>query len=179
MSMEGNEMTSRHKQLLRCFAHLPQQILSLHQIDNATEFVLHSLCHEGGFNLSKAAYFIDNPDFDCLKGVAGFNKDEEVHTCDDILANEDYFTRHMDSCQFNKRVRRITAPSVKKIDDSIEKAVSRLAALLEIEDPSYYTLTIKHNNFGLVIYEQKTAEDHKMQEELLTGLALLGFCPIN
>ena len=177
--MDASEMSSRHKQLLRCFAYLPQQLLSLHEIDNATEFVLHSLCHEGGFNLSKAAYFIDNPDFDCLKGIAGFNGDEEVNTCENVLANRDYFDQHISNCAFSKKVRTINESSIRKADKSIEEAVKHLAELLEIEDPSHYTLTIKHNNFGLVIYEQKDAEDHVAQQDLLTGLALLGFCPVS
>ena len=37
----------RYQQLLKCFTHLPQQILSLRDIDNVTEYVLHSLCDEG------------------------------------------------------------------------------------------------------------------------------------
>ncbi len=175
-------MTSRHKQLLRCFAYLPQQILSLHEIDNATEYVLHSLCHEGGFNLSKAAYFVDNPDFDCLKGVAGFNGDEEVQTCENVLANKEYFDQHIKNCAFSNKVREINESSIRKSDKSIEETVKRLAELLEIEDPSHYTLTIKHNNFGLVIYEHKASseeENHEKQKDLLTGLALLGFCPIS
>lgn len=177
--MDTTEITSRHKQLLRCFAYLPQQILSLHEIDNATEFVLHSLCHEGGFNLSKAAYFIDNPDFDCLKGIAGFNSDEEVNTCENVLANREYFDQHIKKCAFSNRVREINESSIKRADNSIEETVKRLAELLKIEDPSHYTLTIKHNNFGLVIYEQKGSEDHTDHQDLLTGLSLLGFCPVS
>lgn len=177
--MDKSEITSRHKQLLRCFAYLPQQIISLHEIDNATEFVLHSLCHEGGFNLAKAAYFIDNPDFDCLKGIAGFNGDEEINTCENVLANREYFEQHMNECGFSKKVRNINETSIKKADRSLEEEVERLAALLSIDEPSYYTLPIKHNNFGIVIYKQKPTEDFQSHQDLLTGLALLGFCPVS
>ncbi len=86
--MKPNELTPRYEALLRCFTHLPQQILSLHKIDNATEYVLHSLCDAGCLDLQKAAYLVDNPDFDCLQGVAGFNKAEEVHTCEKVLDDE-------------------------------------------------------------------------------------------
>ena len=41
-----------------------------------SEFVLHDICNPNCFNLQKAAFLVDNPDFDCLKGVAGFSADE-------------------------------------------------------------------------------------------------------
>ena len=55
---------------------LPQKILSLHGRADLAEFVLRDLCHERCFNLKKAAFFIDNPDFNHLKGIAGFCHEE-------------------------------------------------------------------------------------------------------
>lgn len=75
--MEHTTMSPRHKQVLVCLSCLPHKMLSVHGLSNATEFVLHELCQSSCFNLKKAAYFVDNPDFDRLQGVAGFNKEEE------------------------------------------------------------------------------------------------------
>ena len=177
--MKQNENSPRYQRLLKCFTQLPQQILSLSDVDNVTEYVLHSLCDEGCLNLSKAAYFIDNPDFDCLKGLAGFNKDEEIYTCDTVLNDEVHFREHMDSCAFNKKVRAINLPSARKLVESQDKCVQRLATILGIRNPMYHTWTIKHDNYGLLIFERAPIEDHTLQQEFLKGLSLLGFCPVS
>ena len=48
-------------------------MLSCDNVENMIEFVLHCLCSEDCFNMPKAAYFVDNIDFNCLKGIAGYN----------------------------------------------------------------------------------------------------------
>lgn len=177
--MKLNEMTPRHEGLLRCFTHLPRQILSLHELDNATEYVLHSLCDEGCLNLMKAAYFVDNPDFNCLKGIAGFNKEEEIYTCDKVLSDVSHFSDHIDRCAYNQRIRTITVPSARRKGESTEHLIARLADLLEMENPSSHSWNIKHDNFGLLIYEHSSGADKHFHEEFLHGLSILGFCPIS
>ena len=54
-------------------ADLPKRMVPLYDLEaigNIPEFVLHDLCHEDCFNLKKAAFLVDNPDFDSLQGVA-------------------------------------------------------------------------------------------------------------
>ena len=130
--MKPNSVAPRYQQLLKCFTHLPEQILSLHDIDNVTEYVLHSLCVEDCLNLSKAAYFIDNPDFDCLKGVAGFNKQEETYTYDVPLNDHNHFREHVSNCAFNKKVRDISAPSGRRANMAPERTVDFLAHKLRL-----------------------------------------------
>ena len=176
--MKPNEVAPRYHQLLKCFTHLPQQILSLNGIDNVTEYVLHSLCDEGCLNLSKAAYFIDNPDFDCLKGVAGFNKDEEVYTCDMALNDRASFKEHVSTCTFNKKVRDITAPSARRAAQDPARTVEFLSHKLGFTNPLYHHWDIKHDNYGLLLFEQERPDELERQD-FLTGLSLLGFCPVN
>ena len=177
--MKHNGVAPRYQQLLKSFTHLPQQMLVLHDADNVTEYVLHSLCDEECLNLSKAAYFVDNPDFDCLKGVAGFNKEEDAHTCNKVLSNHDHFSEYVDTCEFNKKVRAITVPSAQQRKEAQEKIVHYLAGMLGIHNPLYYSWGVKHGNHGLLIFEQEAEEDMSMHKEFLTGLALLGFCPVS
>lgn len=177
-SMKPNGGAPRYQQLLKCFTHLPQQILSLNNIENVTEYVLHSLCDEGCLNLSKAAYFIDNPDFDFIKGVAGFNKEEEIYTCDIALNDQSSFKEHVASCAFNKKVRDITAPSGRRANQSPEKTVEFLSLKLGFDNPLYHTWVIRHDNHGLLIFERESAEETEY-EEFVKGLSLLGFCPVN
>ena len=151
--MKNADGAPRYQQLLKCFTQLPQEILSLNGIENVTEYVLHSLCDEGCLNLSKAAYFIDNPDFDCLKGVAGFNKQEEIYTCDIALNDHAQFADHVNSCAFNKKVRDITAQSGRRANHETEHTVKFLANKLGFEHPLYHTWLIKHDNYGLLLFE--------------------------
>ena len=176
--MKPNDPSPRYEQLLKCFTHLPQQILSLNGIENVTEYVLHTLCDEGCLNLSKAAYFIDNPDFDCLKGVAGFNKEEETYTCDIALNNQDHFKEHMSTCAFNKKVRDITCQSPRRANQQPDKTVEMLAQKLGFDNPLHHSWLIRHDNYGLLVFECESDEALKNQE-FVKGLSLLGFCPIN
>ena len=59
--------------LLQKLSHLPKKIVALEGLEHTPSFVLHELCNESAFNLSKAAFFIDNPDFNHFKGIAGFD----------------------------------------------------------------------------------------------------------
>ncbi len=173
--MERKDVSPRYQEMLKCFTHLPQKILSLQGIDNMTEFVLHTLCDEGCLNLVKAAYFIDNPDFNCLKGVAGFDKSEEYHTKNN-LSDHTSFKSHLSSCAFNQQVRTINKPSFKRQEHSQEEVVKRLATELGMRNPLSYSWTIKHDNYGLLLFERTFEEES--HEEFLNGLSLLGFCPV-
>ena len=62
----------RQNRMLHHLAQLPRLMIDVHGRDNISEFILHELCSEPCFNLRKAAYLVDNPDFNCLRGVAGF-----------------------------------------------------------------------------------------------------------
>ncbi len=176
--MKPNEVAPRYQQLLKCFTHLPQQILSLNGIENVTEYVLHSLCDEGCLNLTKAAYFIDNPDFDCLKGVAGFNKEEEVYTCDVALHDQESFKEHVNACEFNKKVRAITCASSRRANQELDRTVEFLAQKLGFQHPLYHSWLIKHDNYGLLIFEQECGDQVECKD-FVKGLSLLGFCPVS
>jgi hypothetical protein len=177
--MKQNEVAPRYQKLLRCFTHLPQQILSLHEIDNVAEYVLHSLCDEGCLDISKAAYFIDNPDFDCLKGIAGFDKSEEVHSCEIELDDKGQFKDHMNMCAFNKRVRTINIPSLKRTGETQDKIALHLGGVLGMENPAFHSWGIKHDNHGLLIFERSISDDNQLNQEFLRALSILGFCPIS
>ena len=100
--MKRELFDERDVYMFRHLSELPQKIVNLHGLENITEFVLHDLCHRSCFNLNKAAYFVDNPDFDCLKGIAGFHHDE-VYPGEDIWFNPQAFSDHMESASFNKK----------------------------------------------------------------------------
>lgn len=164
--------------MLTCLVDLPRKMLSLDDVENVTEFVLHDLCHEHCFDLNKAAYFVDNPDFDCLKGVAGFSRDQSYKNCDAIWHETDSFSNHMHSSPFNKKVRNTHRCSVKKSNDSYEQLAQEIANDLGFKHHGVCSWNMKHQNNGLVIYEKESANETFADSYIANGLSLLSFCPI-
>ena len=89
------QLLEKQNTMLRYVSQIPKKMLLLHGKDNVTEFVLHDLCHEHCFDIHRAAYFIDNPDFNFLRGIAGFSRDEAYAKCDAIWHEPEAFSQHM------------------------------------------------------------------------------------
>lgn len=165
--------------ILQKLSSLPRKMLLLHGSDNTTEFVLHDLCHQHCFNLCKAAYLVDNPDFDCIQGVAGFCQ-QEAYPQEDIWQSPDKFSSHMKEASFNKQVRNFTQPSYHNTQEGISnKTIQEIAQKLNFENAHYCCLDMKHNNKGILIYQpQKESETQHEKDDMVNALSLLSFCPV-
>lgn len=173
------ENATRHYAVLHRLSSLPRKMLSLKNHENVTEFVLHELCNKNCFNLAKAAYFVDNPDFDCLKGLAGFCADEAYTLQENIWAHPSAFSTHMQGAPFNQHVRTIMHSSMRKNNKCDQDIVDWAAQELHLQQPGYYAWDMKHDNHGLLIYERQFKEGDSCDiDSMLNGLSLLGFCPI-
>ena len=171
-----NNQRSKEQELLFTLGSLPRNMVSHHGTENLTEFVLHGICQEG-FGISKAAYFINNPDFDFLKGVAGYN-DEESYKAKDTCWNEkDAFTSCMLSSNFNQQVRQMHDKSFSRGHQSEIEAVKKLAHVLGFKAPGHHAWDVKYDNHGLFIFEVPENPVHT-QDHLYNFLHLLGFCPV-
>lgn len=165
-----------HQVLLNLNA-LPRKILSLHGLDNLTEFVLHELSHEDCFNLKKAAYLIDNPDFDCLKGIAGFCAEENAK-CQNVWQTPDAFSAHMQGSNFNQKVRAVERPSLKHYNGEAEKQIDDIAHHLQVDNHDYHIWQLKNNNRGILIFKKLDSNTAELDEHMLNALHLLSFCPV-
>lgn len=175
--MEIHNDPSRQHAILTCLSCMPGRILSLSHVENVTEFVLYDLSNHECFNLEKAAFFIDNPDFDCLKGVAGFSQAEKYGQ---NLAwdNPEGFSEFMRSCAFNQKVRSISRSSIKHAGKDTAAAVAEIAALLDLKDYGHHIFTMKHGNEGVLVFERGKETASDVQEFIPRGACLLGFCPV-
>ena len=177
MGMKSKEhIEDRKRNIMHTLSRLPRRILQLHGRDNVIEFVLHELGRADCFNLHRAAYVIDNPDFNCLKGVAGFCK-EEAYCEPDIWDHPEKFSDHMKSCAYNNQVRCYNAESYLKHGKKDADIVKEIAKDLGFEHPSYYAWQMKHDNHGLLLYEKDDEEECDC-DYLIDGLCLIGFCPV-
>lgn len=176
--MNRDEILKKHQNVLCFLNQLPKKMLSLHGTDNVTDFVLHDLCNKQCFNLNKAAYFVDNPDFDCLKGVSGFCA-QESFAQPTYWESPEIFTSHVKNSQFNQKVRSILQPSMKRSGVSDQKVIENLSQELNMQSPLYCAWDMKHDNHGIFIYEPATDMCEIPQEMLSNGVCLLSFCPIH
>jgi hypothetical protein len=176
VAMKAVQMSPREHKLLNCLICLPQKLLSHHTRDNVSAFVLHDLCRSDCFNLHKAAYFVDNPDFDHFRGIAGISQNE-VTIADDIWQAPETFNQKISSSPFNNHVRAIAHASVKKGSTEESSLLLNLAKQLAINNPQYYIWDLKHDNHGVLLFEE-SPDQKELACHFEKGVCLLGFCPI-
>ncbi len=169
----------RGKKVMETVHKVPRFLMNLHNqgMHNSAEFLLHELSLPHCFNLLKSAYFIDNPDFNHLKGVAGFSHDEQF-----VSANHwdqpDLFSKHMGSALFNQKVRGIDLPSIRTVSNEKEM-LCQLAKDLGVHKPSFKKMPVKHDNVGIFIFEPCDHAEHAaLDQNMEESLYLLGFTPV-
>ncbi len=171
-----NPQILKNNAILNRLSSLPEKLLKLHETENVCEFLLHDLCDADCFDLKRAAYFVDNPDFDCLKGIAGFDATEKFVQAP-IWETPELFAEHMKKAPFNQRVRGINRHSMRKAHQADDETTGVIANLLGLRQPLYCSWEMKHDNHGLLIYEMQLS-CAVPQEVVRKGACLLGFCPI-
>lgn len=174
--MESHEKNRRVYEVLITITGIPKNLVHLHGIDNLAEFVLHSLCEQQCFNVSKAALFIDNPDFDHLQGLAGFYKPQAYRPQQSHWQEPEQFSEHMKLDHFNNKVRDICHCSIKRNKASEKEVVEDLSQKLQFSNPQYMVWPVKYDNHGLLMFEK--VECDGTEEHLEDALHLFGFCPV-
>jgi len=167
----------RYQRVLNCLSSLPRKIISINELDNIPEFILQDICNEHCFNIVRAAYFVDNPDFNQLKGVAGFCR-EEAYEAEHMWEEPNAFNKFMESSAFNKFVRDFCIESIEANKHKHDHVVKDLAPQLNFKNPAWCTWDLKHYNHGLIIYEKNDLADEFFDEHFINTLYILGFCAI-
>lgn len=175
--MNTRKRNENHIDLLGHLGNASKNMIMHHQRDNLSEFVLHDICSEQGFKIRKAAYFVNNPDFSCLKGVAGYYQPETFEGVSWL--NPKDFTSHMQKAAFNQQVRSFMDVSLPHNSSQVfsKDQLRYIVDFLKIEDAAYHSWLSKHNNQGILIFE-KSHEVDILQDHLYNFLHMLSFCPI-
>lgn len=155
---------------------LLKNILVSQEHDHVVDIVMHQLCSNTGLDVHKAAYFVDNPDFDCLHGVTGYCSDEMgKYQCD--WSDREKFAHTIVNTPFNKDVKSLRYKSMKRTGKLDDDVVKDIAQKLKIQNPGYCSWDMKHNNHGIFVYQKQDIPDH-MQNSVHDAVCLLGFCPL-
>lgn len=170
------EILERQNRMLHHLAQLPRLMIHVHGRDNISEFILHELCSEPCFNLRKAAYFVDNPDFRMIRGVAGFSNDQAFKDSE-IWQYPDRFSEHMQQADFNGKVRAIHVDNP-EISEDEQKFLQELARALGFSGCSSCSWKMRHDNHGILMYEKNDPADSLVEDHLVDGMSLLSFCPV-
>ncbi|OQA35612.1 MAG: hypothetical protein BWY54_00534 [Candidatus Dependentiae bacterium ADurb.Bin331] len=168
---------NKHNQILRHLSEIPGRMISIHGRENVAAFVLSDLCHENGFNLTRAAFFVDNPDFDCFKGIAGVHKGDS-HGISNVWQDADQYSSYMISSPFNKLIRSIEQKSMARNGHDEKEAVHKIAHELNFVQPKHYSWRMKHDNKGIFVFDHVHGELEELAEHMQNCIHLFSFCPI-
>lgn len=177
--MKPELLMYRNAQIADSLRRLPRKMLQLHGLENVTDFVLHELCSKDCFNIPKAAYFVENPAFNCFKGIVGISA-VELQGINNIWTSPDQFAQAVAQSPFNQKVRSFIYESHKNRGHAPEKIAENIAGELGIGDYTFYSWDMKHDNHGLLVCEKNNAQEHghPQDEVMVDGLCLLSFCPV-
>ncbi len=173
------EAGNSEQELLSMLLDLPNKILNHHEVDGLAQLILHDVAHENHFGLKRASYLIDNPEFDCLRGVAGYVDSECKHHQHDMWTTPHSFAHDMREAAFHNRLLQLEQRSIKRntkasnhLDD-----VRNIAMDLGMVNPWVYAKDLRHGNHGILIVEEGVKRLDEDDHELLAHISsILGLC---
>lgn len=160
---------------------LLHKVLLYHDVDALSQILLHEIGHDDSFALNKATYLVDNPDFNHLLGVAGYDHHECNLHHEDMWEDPYSFAKDMKDAEYNNTVRSYLNDSLKRKDLNLNDAseVKELGKDLGIENPEFFAWNMKYGNHGILLFERKVEEDSSWRKNLLMNVAaMLSFCGI-
>lgn len=173
-----HELDSHEGQLVSRLLDLPHKILSHDDLDGLQQLVLYELAHDDSFGLSKASYLIDNPEFNCLKGVAGYDKAECKLSAENPWENPRQIIDTMRDGKFHQHVSSFIHPSLSSHQDREPDAdaIAQLSGKLGMQNPSFVTWRMRHGNHGILLFEEGSMPHERRRDLLHHFVALLSLC---
>lgn len=171
--MNGQEhgVATSHTKLVDSLSALPHKILQHYHLGYLPQIILHELGHDHCFDLKRAIYLVNNPDFNHLVGIAGFCCKECVLHKKDLWSDPQAFPADMKDATFHNEIKKFVGSSLND-----PKELMALGLELGLTNPQVFTWHMKHGNHGILIFEQ----DHDIapwkQSLLHNAAALLSLC---
>ncbi len=169
-------LESHEGQMITRLLDLPHKILSHHDTDGIEQLILYELAQEQSFGFDKASYLIDNPDFDCLKGVAGYDRSQCRLSVTNPWENPRASVLDLKNAQFNQQVLTLSQNSLCSRTPAVDSdSIKELSGALGMRNPSFVTWKMKHGNHGILLFEEGD-KPHARRDLLQHFVALLGLC---
>ncbi len=175
--MNVYDLSNRQIAVVQRLTRIPRYLLHASAYQNPAELVLGELCHKECFNVPRAAFFVDNPDFDCARGVAGYNAEDHADAQETCWIEQDAFGFRMQCSTFNKLVRSLVPQSISR-EERRAYALAELAEQLKFEIPAVTYFQMPHENKGLLIFEKPKEDIHELEQLWEDACSLLAFCPL-
>ncbi|MCL5436621.1 MAG: hypothetical protein M1549_01935 [Candidatus Dependentiae bacterium] len=172
--MNPPTMTARRYELISRLSRLPKQIISVRDADYLAELIFCELCGQNCFNLKKAAYFLDNPDFDCCRGIVGISADEFQSPGEELWADPLSISDRVRRSPFYQKVRALNHASAMK--NNSDYVLTEIAKMLGIEHPTFCICDARHENHAILISDERV--DDEVSEYLEYGMSILSLCPL-
>jgi len=171
-----------NEQLVKLLLDLPNKILRHEDLQELSQIILHELCHKNHLGLKKATYMVDNPEFGCMRGVAGYNKGECKMHKKDLWADPHAFSKDMASADFHNKMRSFEHASICKGNKEECQELHKLGKEIGLVDPKVYKWDMRNGNRGVLIFEEDRDECGKCDSSpavLDKAAALLGLCRLH
>jgi len=165
-------------EFVRTLLKMPRKILENHDKDGLAQMVLHELGQQKNLDLKRAFFLISSPDFNCLRGVAGFCRDESSHCSQKMWENPTNFYDTIQSTTFHADMKSFLLNEDYHQDGALHKEehLEDIGKALGIQNPSIYTWNLRHGNKGVLVFEEGDKKHNQDVFEHVT--ALLGLCPL-
>lgn len=172
------EAGSGEQELLSMLLDLPNKILNHHEVDGLAQLILHDVSHENHFGFKRASYLVDSPEFDCLRGVAGYVDSECKHHQHDMWMAPHSFMHDMREAEFHNRLLQLAQKSIKRNPKDNHMDVIRNVAMdLGMINPWVYAQDVRYGNHGILIVEEGVKRLDEDDHELLAHIStILGLC---
>lgn len=171
-----------YKVIVERFALVPKRMINLYGFDsphNLSEFLLHEICDADLFNIKRAAFLVDNPDFNEIRGIAGYSKEETYKNRTKHWEEPESFSLHMQTAPYNQKVKSFCGcESIKRNSGDYARFLDKYAKALDFNYPTISTWDLKHYNHGIFLYELDGKYEHNLKENLDNFLHMLAFCPL-
>lgn len=172
----GNCNAHSHLSTVDDIIEIPQTILEFHHKSGLTDFVLQKIANQKCFSFNRAAYLVDNPDFNFLKGICGFCKSSNPANFSTI---SDDLLHQISQSEYNNKVKAFQNKSFKanNIDIKNPQTLTELSCALDIPNPQIYSWNLKNNNFGILIFKTELEHCCDWKKSLLEKVtSFLGMC---
>lgn len=170
--MKNKVFSDRYHEILMAISNLPHKIVTLHSHDSLPALVLNTVCSKECFDIKRAAYIVNNPDFNCLKGIVGIDQSSVTDMSQEhAWQAPDELLQRLHRSSFHNLVAGYSAHEALR-------DTTALAEHLSMHNSRPCRWRMKYNNEGIVLYEPGRELSHEEEEMLQRSLSLLSFCPI-